>query len=444
MKSNRRRRLRIGRILVLILLFAGLGVIGYFGWPVASEVIAQLTAGSSSEDAPIQSEMPMPIEDTNQLTVPKKPIKPDAGVLLENNFIFEQLEETDKNLIRNIKAGMMNCEEEIFLNEPSSEEKVNLAMHLLNEQDVELIHFSGSEGWTYMINPEGLITSIRFNYTMSKEELDLALEEMQNAANGILVQTASMSDYEKSVFFNDWLTDNVDYDLEAPNAHSAYGALVEQRAVCDGYAMAMSMLMNQAQAEAIVMHGFSLSNPQEASAYDFQGVTIEYDSNGQPEAPEGMGGHAWNAVKLDDGWYYLDSTFNDPDDTSLLGRHRYLNLSFDEICRSRVFAPHQLVRAYYPIENHSTYKWTNMEQRIASNLEEAQSLFVSSIMEGQEDIVLEISDPDLYEDLKARRQTICSQWASGSGVEDGIDWENGIVSYDDGLQILEFVLRYTE
>jgi hypothetical protein len=74
--------------------------------------------------------------------------------------------------------------------------------------------------------------------------------------------------------------DSLDYQM---SAHDAYGALVEGRAVCQGYSDAIKLLCDH---------------------YNIPCVCIPGTSNG--------GGHMWNAVQMDDGkWYFIDCTWDD-------------------------------------------------------------------------------------------------------------------------------------
>lgn len=78
---------------------------------------------------------------------------------------------------------------------------------------------------------------------------------------------------------HDLIVLNADYDMNAVNHQSAYGIMVEKRAVCTGYANAFAMLMNGAGIE-----------------------TITVSSNT----------HAWNQVRVDGNWYSIDATADDP------------------------------------------------------------------------------------------------------------------------------------
>lgn len=79
---------------------------------------------------------------------------------------------------------------------------------------------------------------------------------------------------------------NVPYDYNESNKNSEnlYGLLVENKAICYGYAGAYLYLAQQAGLDCIMMKGTNL-----------RGV-----------------GHAWNAVMLDGSWHFVDATWGRP------------------------------------------------------------------------------------------------------------------------------------
>lgn len=100
------------------------------------------------------------------------------------------------------------------------------------------------------------------------------------------VNLSNRYNFIKSV--HDYLAENVYYpDIKSSDykmsAHDAYGALVEGRAVCQGYSDAIKILCDY---------------------YNIPCVCISGTTNG--------GGHMWNAVQMDDGkWYFIDCTWDD-------------------------------------------------------------------------------------------------------------------------------------
>lgn len=100
------------------------------------------------------------------------------------------------------------------------------------------------------------------------------------------------SDYEKALAAHDYIVKNCTYNKVAidngtlyDDDFSAYGVLLKKMAVCEGYAKAFKLLMDIAGIECIIVTG-----------------TV-----GESNTP-----HAWNMVKLDNEWYHIDVTYDDP------------------------------------------------------------------------------------------------------------------------------------
>ena len=113
--------------------------------------------------------------------------------------------------------------------------------------------------------------------------------------------TPDMSDLEKAKILHDWVIYNTIYNDVAAEAnrsgsisgyeycYDASGPLLRGSGVCDGYAKAYQMLLNQAGIENQYIAG-TVGN-------------WELGSRGE--------GHAWNLVKINGSWYHADCTFDD-------------------------------------------------------------------------------------------------------------------------------------
>ncbi|MBQ5311630.1 MAG: hypothetical protein ILP19_06265 [Oscillospiraceae bacterium] len=124
---------------------------------------------------------------------------------------------------------------------------------------------------------------IDFQYKYSIKEVNIMLRQTEEAAKQILALTDdSMSDYEKLKIFHDYLVRNVESTVDGEHADSLYGALVEGKALCEGYAKAFSYLCNLAGIENMIVTGFT-----------------DID-------------HMWNMVKLGDSWYHVDIGWDKP------------------------------------------------------------------------------------------------------------------------------------
>lgn len=116
-----------------------------------------------------------------------------------------------------------------------------------------------------------------------KAKIRQKVEEINTA-----LQLDTLDNYDKTVAIDNYLCETVTYpDGDGINypaiKHTAYGALIDGSAVCDGYSRAAQLLFLRSGVECLLVIGVC--------------------TNGI--------GHAWNMVKLDGSWYHLDVTWDD-------------------------------------------------------------------------------------------------------------------------------------
>ena len=92
--------------------------------------------------------------------------------------------------------------------------------------------------------------------------------------------TEKTSAYTRAKVMHDWLIYNADYDLTYKE-HDPEGVLLHGSGVCQSYAMAYEMLLEAAGVQNRLVIGDTIN-------------------------------HAWNIVKLDDEWFHVDTTWDDP------------------------------------------------------------------------------------------------------------------------------------
>ena len=124
----------------------------------------------------------------------------------------------------------------------------------------------------------------------SKEQIDQCESQVIAVKNQILNQIAGKNDIEKMRYIHDYLVDTIEYDqtFVEKNIYNIYGALVSKTCVCEGYAKASQYLLNEAGLENIIITGTATN------------------SDGKTE------NHAWNYVNIDEKWYAIDTTWDDP------------------------------------------------------------------------------------------------------------------------------------
>ena len=147
-------------------------------------------------------------------------------------------------------------------------------------------------------------------YSMDAVKRKTAKQELDAAVQTILQGAPNTTDeYETELYIHRQLLDRCTYDQAAadegysqhPYAYTAYAALVEGKAVCEGYARAMQMLLKAVNIPCALVFGESVSDGEK---------------------------HMWNYVTVNGNNYHLDPTWNDSGDKI---RHNYFNLTTKQI-----------------------------------------------------------------------------------------------------------------
>lgn len=147
------------------------------------------------------------------------------------------------------------------------------------------------------------ISGTTYKVSIGPDEQQLYLSEGFYSESDVLIAEAQIKDiladitsnlsgntYNKIKQVHDYLIDNVVYDSDNnfDMSHNIYGTLVNNLAVCDGYAKSFKYILDALEISCIEVCG------------------VGQNSNGEIE------NHAWNDVLLDGNWYAIDVTWDDP------------------------------------------------------------------------------------------------------------------------------------
>lgn len=127
------------------------------------------------------------------------------------------------------------------------------------------------------------------NNGFTSSNISRAEANLENIKAGI-VRNATGDTVNKIKKVHDYLIDNLEYDstFENDNIYNMYGALVNNLTVCEGYAKAFKSIMDDLEIPCVVVCGYA------------------QNSKGETE------NHAWNYVMIDNEWYAIDTTWDDP------------------------------------------------------------------------------------------------------------------------------------
>ena len=223
-----------------------------------------------------------------------------------NRFYYNQLDEYGKTIytglyknIGNLKTGTAVTDFGMSFNSLLQEEGGNEVLGNALDGAINALVLDNPELFYIDITKMFLLTNITTKlfsttYTVtisgngqsyldeafnSSEEVDRAIAQVEKVKDQVL-KDARGSVENKIKLVHDYLIDTIDYDLNAGSSvYDIYGALVNRRVVCEGYAKAFKYILDDLGIPCIIVCGTGTN------------------SSGNTES------HAWNYVQIEDKWY---------------------------------------------------------------------------------------------------------------------------------------------
>ncbi|WP_419882317.1 DUF5050 domain-containing protein [Peribacillus sp. B-H-3] len=226
---------------------------------------------------------------------------------------------SDELLYNSIYNGILHMQTKISLGKYGQDSsKITAAYQKVLDNHPEIFYtqyyFQWSPGYFYP------------KYIGSKSEITKMKTSLDSRVDAA-VKTAKTkkTELERIVYLHDFLVNSTSYDYDhyvknnlPQTSFTAYGALVSHKAVCDGYAKALKLLLDKADIWAIKVNGTVSS-----------------------------GDHAWNMVRTGGSYYYIDSTFDDPvtNDRSDVLTYKYLLVPESKLAKDHVWNKSKLHKA---------------------------------------------------------------------------------------------------
>ena len=239
----------------------------------------------------------------------------------------------------------------------------------------EIFYTTGYEIETTKFQENVLTLYINAKYVYTEEEIATRQKQIdvyvEDCIRGIPSQA---DDYEKSKYVYEYLIKYTDYDLAATDNQNICSVMIDHVSVCNGYAKSFQYIMKKLGIDCTVITG--------------------YVNNGES--------HAWNAVKLDSNYYYVDVTWGDsyyitPDTNQLNSpkvNYNFLNITTNELQRSHVIENLVAVPVCAATQN-NYYVRENMYMDCFDE-EQLTSIFNQAFSKGKDSVSIKFSDNDLY------------------------------------------------
>ena len=352
--EDRMTNLIIVVIFIIVIILAGIFVTKIIGTKteVASDItyIETKNTNSNTTNTNIKvSDVNTKISLVNQtqnnnITKSTETQKIEKGYKYNNRFYYKQLNDYSKAIYDavlenydklNAGNGIINIDYDFsaLIQNKNEEKKLQTyygeAINALNLDAPNLFYIDLSklclriEKTTSVLGTQNKVyidTGENSNYFFGDFKTVIQVEEAINSVETIkdsIANSIQGESYSKTKLVHDWIIDSLEYDSKGINKGTVYGGLIEKKAVCEGYAKTCKYILDSLGVENILVVGTATN------------------SIGNTED------HMWNYVKIDDNWYALDCTWDDPivEGGGEIGydiKHRYFLIGSDTISSSHV------------------------------------------------------------------------------------------------------------
>ena len=215
---------------------------------------------------------------------------------------YDGLDETQRQAYRLIYNALPGHPEKIRI--PSlTRAELSAVVYALRWDNPHLLCFASE--YTFVSSAGACY--IRPEYTESADACRRHTLTMLDNARSLLASVPADTGCARELALHDALCERCVYGA-GDRDDSAYGVLVNGRAVCGGYAAAAKLL------------------------FDMEGMSSTMVS-GRARDERGDEAHIWNAVKLDGDWYFTDVTWDDPvvENGGPVVSHAYFNVSAADV-----------------------------------------------------------------------------------------------------------------
>ena len=359
--SGRRKRSRIAGYLCAMVVLAG---IASCALPWAYEELGGVLKRAMGEA----------VEETVNAVTEQGAEFPELIVTVEEverDFYYQQLDEAEQTVYRELLQGVQGMEECILLHAGRDDHPEKVYEYLMYDRP-ELFWCDGSSRMTVYED----YTEFYPGYTCTGEIREKRQTEIDAAAAECIGKaSAAASEYDRIRCVYEYIVNTVDYDENAPDNQNIYSALVGKRSVCAGYSRAAQYLLGELGIECIYVVG--TVREQEA--------------------------HAWNIVSCGGKYYQMDVTFGDPVFLAEEGGQQLPGniINYDYLCctDAEILADHQPgSEVTYPVCESDDLNYYKMNGMYYDSFD-AQILLGdmnSSILAGEEMFVCKFSGQEVY------------------------------------------------
>ena len=311
----------------------------------------------------------------------EKPLLHDISGM--EKYAYSCLSDEEKALYQELYAILKEQDSDVEVSTCDIEMVDNVFQYVMTDHP-ELFYVDGYSVNKYMQGEELKKLTASGTYTYSPEEVADLREQIGSCVDKILQKVpAGGGEYEKVKFVYEYLIEHTEYDLAAEDNQNICSVFLNQRSVCQGYAKAAQYLFDKIGIYSTLVTGTVSSGA----------------------------GHAWNLVRVDGEYYYVDPTWGDASyvmgegDSGYQGNppsinYEYLCVTTEQLCRTHTIDPVIPMPECNSMKNN--YYVREGAYFEAADMEKVRGLFEKSYENGTECVTLKCADDDVYRELQRR------------------------------------------
>lgn len=252
-----------------------------------------------------------PDDEGNPSNEEQSPEEEDFRKPAVDYYVYNTLTEEAKGYYDQLLDCVESFDDAIVIQGADGETVHEISTAVLADHG-ELFWYEGNYSYSEYDENGEPSTSFMPVYTVNeaqKEKYEQQLESVESQwLSGI---SKDASDYEKVKYVYEQLVERVTYDLSAENNQNILSTFLNERTVCAGFAHAAQVLLQELGVSCTYLTGYG-----------------------------GTQRHAWNLVRIDGIYYYMDATWGNPSYLNAAGTgepdyidYSYMNITFEEISK---------------------------------------------------------------------------------------------------------------
>lgn len=195
---------------------------------------------------------------------------------------YMQLNDSEKTAYQIFCTGLDAYQEDFDISEQKiSTDSLERVYKALIQDNPEYFWF---DSYSYHYNSaSNIVSTVHLNYNYTQEEIVTRIQQIESNADAIIAGLPIDADtYTKIKYTHDWVINQTVYDTTAADNQNICSVFIGGRSVCAGYSRAFQYLLQK------------------------MGIFCTYVTGNIAQ-----GSHAWNLVRTETGYYYVDTTLDD-------------------------------------------------------------------------------------------------------------------------------------